>query len=68
MRLSRLTTRQWLIVAHDLIVTAAALGVTLLLRFEDAQLAARLEWLRPVPTVAGGRDLDPDPGAEREGR
>ena len=45
MRLSRLTTRQWLIVAHDLVVTAAALVMTLLLRFEDVQLATRLEWL-----------------------
>ena len=51
MRLSRLTTRQWLIVAHDLVVTAAALVLTLLLRFEDVQLATRLEWL---PTLLAG--------------
>jgi FlaA1/EpsC-like NDP-sugar epimerase len=44
-RVLRLTPRQWLIAAHDLMVTAAALAVTLLLRFEDVQLAARLEWL-----------------------
>src|SRR5262245_66319391 len=41
----RLTRRQWLIVAHDLLVTAAALTATLCLRFEDARLVERLEWL-----------------------
>ena len=41
----RLTRRQWLIVAHDLLVTAAALVATLYLRFEDARLVQRLEWL-----------------------
>jgi O-antigen biosynthesis protein WbqV len=41
----RLTRRQWLIVAHDLLVTAAALTTTLYLRFEDARLVERLEWL-----------------------
>jgi len=50
-RLSRLTTRQWLIVAHDLVVTAAALVATLYLRFEDAQLTTRLAWL---PTLLAG--------------
>ena len=44
-RLRRLTTRQWLIVAHDLIVTAAALVATLLVQFEDTELAVRLERL-----------------------
>ncbi|MBX9846242.1 MAG: polysaccharide biosynthesis protein [Xanthobacteraceae bacterium] len=43
--LKRLTRRQWLIVAHDLLVTAAALTATLYLRFEDARLVERLEWL-----------------------
>jgi FlaA1/EpsC-like NDP-sugar epimerase len=41
----RLTRRQWLIVAHDLLATAAALVATLCLRFEDARLVERLEWL-----------------------
>src|ERR1700760_323183 len=50
-RLRRLTPRQWLIVLHDLLVPAAALAVTLILRFEDQQLAARLEWL---PTLLAG--------------
>jgi FlaA1/EpsC-like NDP-sugar epimerase len=47
-RLLRLTARQWLIVAHDLVVTAAALVATLELRFEDAQLAARFDWLPAI--------------------
>jgi O-antigen biosynthesis protein WbqV len=51
MRLARLTGRQWLIVLHDLLVTIAALIVTLFLRFEDVQLAARLGWL---PTLLVG--------------
>src|SRR5579871_4176877 len=50
-RLRRLTPRQWLIVLHDLVVTAAALAGTLVLRFEDQQLATRLEWL---PTLLAG--------------
>jgi len=50
-RVPRLTYRQWLIVAHDLVVTAAALVVTLLIRFEDERLAARMEWL---PTLLVG--------------
>jgi FlaA1/EpsC-like NDP-sugar epimerase len=48
--LQRLTRRQWLIVAYDLLVTAAALVATLYLRFEDAQLALRLEWLPQLLT------------------
>jgi O-antigen biosynthesis protein WbqV len=51
MRLARLTGRQWLIVLHDLLVTVAALVVTLFLRFEDVRLAARLDWL---PTLLIG--------------
>src|SRR4051812_41073887 len=47
----RLTARQWLIVIHDLLVTAAALVVTIFIRFEDAELAARLHWL---PTLLVG--------------
>jgi FlaA1/EpsC-like NDP-sugar epimerase len=46
--LARLTSRQWLIVIHDLLVTAAALAATIFLRFEDVQLATRLPWL---PTI-----------------
>ena len=44
-RVPRLTNRQWLIVVHDLMVTAAALVATLFIRFEDALLAPRLDWL-----------------------
>jgi FlaA1/EpsC-like NDP-sugar epimerase len=44
-RLLRLTPRQWLIAAYDLIATSAALAATLLLRFEGIQLTTRLEWL-----------------------
>ena len=44
-RLPTLTPRQLLIVLHDLIVTAVAITVTFYLRFEDAQLWLRLEWL-----------------------
>ena len=47
----QLTSRQWLIVAHDLVATAAALVVTLFIRFEDVHLAARLNWL---PTLLAG--------------
>jgi FlaA1/EpsC-like NDP-sugar epimerase len=45
-----LTARQWLIVIHDLLATAAALIVTFLIRFEDQALAERLDWL-PLVTV-----------------
>src|SRR4051794_4804151 len=48
MRIQKLTSRQWLIVTHDLVVTAAALVVTLAVRFEDAERATRLEWLPPL--------------------
>ncbi len=41
----RLTPRQWLIVAHDLVATGLALVVTLLVRFEGPRLSVRLEWL-----------------------
>src|SRR5262245_17422813 len=44
-QLPSLTTRQWLIVAHDLLFTAAALVATLYIRFEDTQLAPRFAWL-----------------------
>jgi len=49
--LARLSSRQRLIVIHDVLVTAAALIVTLLLRFQDAQLDVRLDWL---PTLLLG--------------
>jgi FlaA1/EpsC-like NDP-sugar epimerase len=39
----KLTTRQWLIVLHDLLATAMALLATLVLRFEGPNLSARLE-------------------------
>ena len=44
-RPARLTARQWLIVAHDLLATAAALVFTLVIRFEDRELLTRLAWL-----------------------
>jgi FlaA1/EpsC-like NDP-sugar epimerase len=42
LRLPRLTPRQILIVMHDLIATAAAIGLTFVMRFEDERLYARL--------------------------
>ena len=47
-RLSRLTYRQWLIAAHDIVVTAAAFVATLFIRFDEALLAPRLDW---TPTL-----------------
>jgi O-antigen biosynthesis protein WbqV len=47
----RLTKRQWLIVAHDLLVTAAALAATLVIRFEGVHLSTRLNWL---PSLLAG--------------
>ena len=41
----QLTPRQWLIVFYDLVATAAALTATIVIRFENAELAARLVWL-----------------------
>ena len=51
LRLRRLTSRQWLIVAHDLVVTAAAFVATLIIRFEGPQLAVRLD---PLPMLLAG--------------
>jgi O-antigen biosynthesis protein WbqV len=50
-QLPRLTPRQWLIVIHDLAVTAAAIVATFYIRFEDERLSARLDWL---PTLLLG--------------
>lgn len=47
-QLLRLTPRQWLIVLHDLLVTAAALIATFYIRFEDERLAARLDLLLSI--------------------
>ena len=44
-RLPKLTPRQLLIVLHDLLVTAAAIVATFLVRFEGEQLEQRLNWL-----------------------
>ena len=44
-RLQTLTPRQYLIVLYDLLATAAAIIVTLLLRFEDYQLVPKLAGL-----------------------
>ncbi|HWP26651.1 MAG TPA: nucleoside-diphosphate sugar epimerase/dehydratase [Xanthobacteraceae bacterium] len=54
----RLTPRQWLIVLHDLAVTAAAILTTFLIRFEGALLEERLPGLfyllPPFVVFAGG--------------
>ena len=44
-RLTTLTPRQYLIVLHDLVATAAAIIVTFVVRFEDYRLAAKLQGL-----------------------
>ncbi|HEY6381726.1 MAG TPA: capsular biosynthesis protein, partial [Pseudolabrys sp.] len=44
-RLLRLTSRQILIILHDLLATAAAIVVTFLVRFEDLALNERLRGL-----------------------
>ena len=41
----RLTGRQYLIIVHDLVATAAAIVLTFVLRFDDIRLAARLQGL-----------------------
>jgi FlaA1/EpsC-like NDP-sugar epimerase len=41
--LTRLTSRQWLIVLHDVAATALAIVATFFIRFEDEQLHARLD-------------------------
>jgi O-antigen biosynthesis protein WbqV len=43
-----LTPRQWLIVAHDLLATAAAIVMSFYIRFEAAGLQARLPKLLPI--------------------
>ena len=52
-----LTPRQWLIVIHDLVVTAIAVVVTFALRFEDARLAGYFadlpKWLPLFVVYAG---------------
>jgi FlaA1/EpsC-like NDP-sugar epimerase len=45
LRLPRLTPRQLLIVLHDLAATAAAILLTFVMRFEDAQLVMKLPGL-----------------------
>src|SRR5262245_49787672 len=44
-RLNRLTPRQWLIVAHDLVATAAAILASFYIRFEGQGLAERIDGL-----------------------
>ena len=44
-----LTPRQVLIVLHDIVATAAAIVLTFLVRFEDAQLSQRLPALKFLP-------------------
>jgi FlaA1/EpsC-like NDP-sugar epimerase len=45
LRLLKLTPRQILIVLHDLVATAAAIGLTFVMRFEDQRLVAKLPGL-----------------------
>jgi FlaA1/EpsC-like NDP-sugar epimerase len=45
LKLPTLTPRQYLIVAHDLIVTALAILASFYIRFEEGGLAERLDWL-----------------------
>src|SRR5262245_13968882 len=45
MKITRLTSRQILIVVHDLLATAAAIVATFFLRFEDSQLDEHLRGL-----------------------
>lgn len=49
MKILRLTSRQWLIVAHDLLATALAIAITFAMRFEDMQLTQRFVGLRWLP-------------------
>lgn len=48
MRLPTLTTRQALIVLHDLVATAAAILLTFYMRFEGFQLSLKLEGLKVI--------------------
>src|SRR4051794_25921003 len=48
MRPPSLTTRQVLIVLHDLVATAAALVLTFYMRFEGLQLKAKLDGLMVI--------------------
>jgi len=48
-RLQKLTARQFLIVMHDLVATAAALVLTFFVRFEGASLDVRLPGLAYLP-------------------
>src|SRR6185312_3296484 len=48
-RLFALTPRQWLIVLHDVLMTAAAVVLTFALRFEPAHLGERLPALVFLP-------------------
>src|SRR5258708_2779782 len=45
LKLPSLTPRQYLIVAHDLVVTALAILASFYVRFEEAGLGERLDWL-----------------------
>src|SRR5437763_8806120 len=45
LRLPTLTSRQYLLVAHDLVVTALAILASFFIRFEEGGLAERLDWL-----------------------
>jgi FlaA1/EpsC-like NDP-sugar epimerase len=45
LRLLKLTPRQILIMLHDLVATAAAIGLTFVMRFEDQRLVAKLPGL-----------------------
>ena len=44
-RRPRITPRQWLILLHDFLATAAAFIITLEIRFDDTQMAVRAGWI-----------------------
>ena len=49
MRLPKLTSRQILIILHDVVATAAAIILTFVMRFEDPQLASKIPALVFLP-------------------
>jgi O-antigen biosynthesis protein WbqV len=48
MRRLNLTLRQWLVLGHDVLTTAAALVVTFLMRFEGEALTSRIDFLMTI--------------------
>src|SRR4030095_16431180 len=61
-RFSSFTPRMWLILAHDLLATAAAVVASFFIRFEAEGLAERwglLVFIAPRVVVGGGELLHP---------